>query len=159
MRDMVGWAKSSPGLRHLANQIVYACPGKAWECQMAALFTWVRKNIRYTLDTNDWEVIQRADVTVKLRYGDCDDFCILLASLLEQVGFSTAYCALGFGEPGIYSHVIVLAELQGETDVIAMDATEPDPMGWFPPGATCAMICPNSAGSSFASWQGGGGIG
>ena len=111
---------------------------------MLALFEWVRNNITYRLDPNGLETIQRADVTLELGYGDCDDFCILLSTLLECCGYWTAFCALGFDEPGLYSHVIVLSQLVGETPVFAMDATEPNPMGWMPPGATCKMICPMS---------------
>lgn len=150
MRTLAQQGKDNLALRHIANQIVGDLPGKAWAAQMRAVFNWTRKNIRYTLDINGTEVIQRADVTLRLGYGDCDDFCILLATLLEQLGYACAYCALGFGPPGEFSHVIVLAELPGELDPIALDATENEPMGWFPPDVTCTMICPVSAESSYA---------
>lgn len=155
MRTLVDMGKNDPGLRHFANGLVARVPAKDWLGQMRVVFNWVRKNIRYTLDTNDTEVIQRADVTLRVRYGDCDDFCILIATLLEHLGYSTAFCALGFEQVGLYSHVIVLAEIPGETPLVSLDATEASPMGWFPPGATCAMLCPISWGSRFA-WAAGG---
>lgn len=150
MRTLVDQGKDNPGLRHFANSLVMNVPPKAWAAQMRRVFNWVRRNIRYTLDTNDTEVIQRADVTLRVRYGDCDDFCILIATLLEHLGYACCFAALGFGPPGEYTHVVVLAELEGEVPVTALDGTEPNPMGWFPPGVTCQMLCPISPGSSFA---------
>ena len=153
MRGLVQQGKSDMGIRDLANKIVKPVKGKAWFWQMWAVFEWVRKKIRYTLDTNSIEVIQGAEKTVSLGYGDCDDFCVLISTLLEQLGYATCFCALGFEEPGQFTHVIVLAELTGELDIVSLDATEPEPMGWFPPGATCAMLCPVSPESSFAWYQ------
>lgn len=151
MRTLVDQGKDDMAVRHLANQIVGHLPGKAWTGQMRAVFNWVRWHIRYTLDTNGTEVIQSAAVTLRLRYGDCDDFCVLLATLLEQLGYACAFCAMGFGPPGQYAHVTVLAELPGEVDPVSLDATENEPMGWFPPGVTCLLICPISAESSYAA--------
>jgi transglutaminase-like putative cysteine protease len=150
MRALVEQGKSDMRVRDVANKIVYQIPGKAWLAQMRAVFNWVRNNIRYTLDTNSTEVIQGAEQTLTLRYGDCDDFCILIATLLEQLGYATCFCALSFDAPGQFSHVIVLAELEGELAPVALDATEKEPMGWFPPGATGAMLCPISPESSWA---------
>ena len=150
MRTLAQQGIDNLALRDFSNQLVIDLPGKAWEAQMSAVFDWVRNNIRYTLDTNGTEVIQRADVTLQLGYGDCDDFCILLATLLEHLGYPCAFCALGFGAPGEFSHVIVLAELPGEIEPTALDATEPEPMGWEPPDITCKMICPISQESSYA---------
>lgn len=151
MRKLVWKGKQDPALRDRANTIVLGLAGKEWAQQVEAVFNWVRKNVRYTLDTNDWEVIQSPELTLKLGYGDCDDFCILLATLLEHLGYSTAFAALGFGDIGTFSHVIVFAELEGELPPMALDATESNPAGWLPPGITCSMLCPNSWGSSWAS--------
>src|SRR5215472_7768490 len=156
MREQVDEGKLMPGLRKLAIQIVKAArvPGRDWLGELAALFQWCRANVRYTLDTNDLEVIQRADQTIETGAGDCDDFVILLLTLAEHVGFAGTFCALGFGPIGEYTHVIAFAEIPGELPPIAADCTEPQPLGWFPPGATCAMLCPLSPGSSFATWAG-----
>ena len=103
------------------------------------MFNFVRDEIRYVLDTNDIEVLQSAQVTLKLGYGDCDDKCILLATLLECLGHPCTFLAMGFEPSEQYSHVIVVASGAGETRPISLDTTEPNRMGWFPPGVTYTM--------------------
>jgi hypothetical protein len=144
MRKLVWDGVRLPWVRDQANIIIGSVPGKAWRWQMRALFEWVRNNITYRLDPNGLETIARADVTLQLGYGDCDDMAILLSTLLECCGYWTAFCALGFDYPGQYGHVIVWAQLQGETPIIPMDPTEPMPMGWDPPDPVCKLICPMS---------------
>ena len=144
MRKLVWDGVRLPAVRDHANLILSGVPGKAWRWQMNQIFNWVRDNITYRLDPNGLETIQRADVTLQLGYGDCDDFCILLSTLLECCGYWTCFRALGFAEPGQYSHVILMAQLEGETPLLQMDATEPQQMGWAPPGWTCEMLAPMS---------------
>lgn len=144
MRGLVWQGKTDLANRDLANSIIAQVGAKDWQGEIAALFEWVRTNIRYTLDTSDIEVLQSAAVTIALGYGDCDDMAILLATLLECSGHKACFIALGFSEPGDFSHVLVLASGAGETPWIALDATEPNPVGWFPPGAICEMLAPLS---------------
>lgn len=142
MRALVWLGKTNLELRDLANRLTLAVPAKDWAAEIAVIFNWVRErdNVRYTLDTFDIEVLQRADVTLALGYGDCDDMAILLATLLELAGHKCCFCALGFGAIGEYSHVIVICSGAGESDWIALDPTEQNPPGWFPPGVTCKMV-------------------
>lgn len=143
MRDLVVANKPNSMFRHVAQSIVRDVEPKDWEGEICTVFDWVQANIRYGLDTNGWEVIQRPDVTLGLGYGDCDDFVCLLCGLLEALGHQTYICALGFDADENYSHVIALcAGAGGETGLIPLDATENEPPGWFPPGATYAMIAP-----------------
>ena len=143
MRQLVLNEKMDTALRHLAVNIIAAVPPKNWDMEAAALLNFVRQNVRYTLDTNQVEVLQMPQVTLNLGYGDCDDMAVLLATLLEAAGHETAFIAVGFGEIGEYSHVLVMARIPQETDWLTLDATEPVPPGWFPPGVTCEMIAPN----------------
>lgn len=142
MRQLAQAGKMNFQIRDLANQITAGVPAKDWHGEMAACFYYVRNNIRYALDPNDLEVIQAPAQTLQLGYGDCDDMSILLATLLESIGHLCAFMALGFGELGEYSHVIVICSGAGETDWTALDPTEPHPPGWFPPGVTCDMVAP-----------------
>lgn len=146
MRELVRASKEDAGLRDLAQRICAHVPAKAWRWEIVALFQFVRTRIKYSLDTNAIEVIQWPRTTLKLGYGDCDDLCTLLACLIELKGHPAAFAALGFEEPGVYSHVIVIADPAGEGDEIALDPTENYPPGWFPPGATCMMLAPIEGG-------------
>lgn len=145
MRQLVWQGKTNLANRDLANRITAQVPAKDWYAEIGAIFNFVRGNIRYALDPNDCETIQGAATTLSLGYGDCDDFAVLLATLCECAGHPCCFTALGFGPAVEYTHVITLASGAGETPWIAMDATEAQPCGWFPPGATCAISCPITA--------------
>lgn len=129
-------------LRDRIQRLVYDIPPKDYVLEIATVFNFVRSRVRYALDVWSIETIQAPHVTLQNGYGDCDDHCVLLACALMLIGHQCAFCALGFEEPGSYSHVIVLCRPAGDGRAIALDATEPYPMGWFPPGVTCKMIAP-----------------
>lgn len=144
MRRLVQNGKHDQRLRDLANGIVAKVPAKDWAGELAALFNFVRGNVRYSLDPNDIETIQGAAGTLALGYGDCDDFSVLLATLAECLGHPCCLVAMGFHQPNCYEHVMTFASGAGETVWYGMDATEPHPFGWFPSGAVCEMVAPIS---------------
>jgi len=123
----------------LARSITAGLPNKAWIREIRAIFEWVRKNIRYSLDPDGFELLQGAQKTIELGAGDCDDMCILLGTLLKLSGHPSWLLAVGFSEHMEFSHVLIQTRGAGETRIISLDATEPEPMGWFPPGVTCTM--------------------
>lgn len=135
MRKIVRAAKVDPSARIFAHNITQHVEGKNWVGEIRAVFNWVRRNVRYRLDTNDIEVLQSPRVTVSLRAGDCDDQCILVATLLECLGHPCEFMAIGF-DPNLenYSHVVTVARGAGETAPIVLDTTEAEPMGWVPDG-------------------------
>ena len=134
-----------PRLRLLVLDLVRPLPPKAFGAEINAVFQFVRTRIRYTLDHNGRELLQSPHVTLNLGTGDCDDMCILLACLLESLGHACYFCAVGFEQPGFFSHVYVLCDPAGDarklSSCIALDATENYPMGWEPGGITCKMVC------------------
>jgi transglutaminase-like putative cysteine protease len=141
MRNLVREGKRNPANRDLSAKIRTTVPAKNWIAEIRALFNWVRSHIRYTLDTNEIEVLQAPDLTVKLGYGDCDDMCILLATLLECAGHPARFNALGFDPRDRYfSHVVVETTGAGETPWIMLDPTEKERMGWRPPNIRWQMI-------------------
>jgi hypothetical protein len=100
--------------------------------EIKALFEWVQQNLRYTKDTYQVEVLHSAPRLLELRAGDCDDFSILLGSLLEAIGHPVRIVLTGPNprRPSLFSHVYVEASCNGRW--IALDATMPHPMGWAP---------------------------
>lgn len=142
MRQLVQDGKFNLATRDLANRITAGVPAKDWQGELCALFEWVRAHIRYALDTNDIETIQGAATTLDLGYGDCDDMCVLLATLCECTGHPCCFVALGFSAPGEFNHVVVIASGAGEQPWVGMDPTERRRFGWFPPGAVCEIVCP-----------------
>jgi hypothetical protein len=143
MRELIRRGRADTWTRDFAHSIVRDVPPKDWMGEICAVFSFVQSYVRYGLDTNGAEVIQAPNVTLELGYGDCDDFVCCICGLLEALGHNTFICALGFDAAENYSHVIALCVGAGsETPLVALDATEMHPAGWFPPGATYAMIAP-----------------
>ena len=54
--------------------------------EVCALFNWVRKNVRYTRDIFQVELLHSARRMLELRAGDCDDATRLPAGQLHQRG-------------------------------------------------------------------------
>ncbi|WP_409234307.1 transglutaminase-like domain-containing protein [Streptomyces sp. PA5.6] len=100
--------------------------------EIAALFTWVRRTVRYTRDPYRVELLHSARRMLQLRAGDCDDMTILLGALLQSVGHQVRIVLVGPdpARPGLFTHVYPEAEYRGRW--IALDATMPHPMGWAP---------------------------
>jgi hypothetical protein len=110
-----------------------AVRAKDYLAEIKALFEWVQQNLRYTKDTYQVEVLHSARRLLELGAGDCDDFSILLGSMLEAIGHPTRLVLTGPNprRPRAFSHVYVEAFCNGRW--IALDATMPHPMGWAPP--------------------------
>jgi hypothetical protein len=59
-------------------------PGGYSIMQVVDSYEWVRRNIEYVADPQDYW--QSANETLSLRTGDCEDYAILLASLIGEIG-------------------------------------------------------------------------
>jgi transglutaminase-like putative cysteine protease len=88
---------------------------------ISALHEFVRDRIRYVNDIRGVETLQQPERTLELRAGDCDDKSILLASLLEALGYKTRFHAVGF-QPGVLSHVF--PEVWHGTGWLPLETTE-----------------------------------
>lgn len=77
--------------------------------------------------------------------GDCDDFSMYCAALLKALGVECAFATVGANakEPSVYSHVYVVAHVQGQR--IPMDCSHGKYAGW--------EVYPPDCGVKFAEWQ------
>ena len=95
-----------------AVKIVEGVPDKNKQEQVLCIFDWVTRNIKYRSDPRavpgQGDYIKPPMQTVESGAGDCDDTSVLLASLLEAVGFRT-YLIF------IPEHVLVLVALEPGT--------------------------------------------
>jgi transglutaminase-like putative cysteine protease len=94
-----------------------------------ALRNWVGNNIEYRHDEDVYgvrEYWQFGEETVGLRTGDCEDFSILLVSLLRAAGYSAddVYVVIGKNAEGYHAWVKVNLETLGWYDL------EPQEDGW-----------------------------
>ena len=133
MRRMVNDFKTNPGIRQAALNVTFMTPAQDDASEVEALFTFVRDYIRYTKDVYGIETLQTPDKTMAMRVGDCDDQTVLLASLLESIGYPTRFVIEGYQDNGPWEHVYLETCLLGEW--IALDPTEQVAMGWQPPDA------------------------
>ena len=115
------------------------CP-KNYLGEVRALFDWVRRNIRYTRDILQVELLHSARRILELRAGDCDDMAILLGAMLMSTGHPVRLVVVGFrpDKPHAYSHIYPEVNVRGRW--IPIDATMQRPMGWAPP-ARWKRIC------------------
>jgi hypothetical protein len=101
-----------------------------------AIRDWVAANIEYKNDEEQWgvdEYWQTPDETLSLRTGDCEDFAILLCTLLRAygIGEEQIYVALGLDTEG-YGHAFLIENwyLDGEWRAIEPQVGTQT----FPPG-------------------------
>lgn len=141
MSELVKAGKKNPAIRQRATNLTQDLPQKDRIGEIRAIFNYVQNSIRYVRDIHNVETLHYAEQVMSQEYGDCDDKAILIASLLEAIGHPTRFVAVGFA-PGEYSHVFVDVRLGAPSPSagwlngkwLSLDTTEPQPMGWRPPG-------------------------
>jgi transglutaminase-like putative cysteine protease len=131
MRQLVNQCRTNIEIRQAATNTVFLTPEKDEYSEAEALFNFVRDRIRYVKDVHDVETLSTPMMTLAGRLGDCDDQTVLLASLLESVGYPTRFVIEGYTMPGQFDHVYMQALVFGQW--ISMDPTEQRYMGWSPP--------------------------
>ena len=138
MRQLVNQCKTNTQIRQAATNVIFLTPEKDEYSEAEALFNMVRDSIRYVKDVNDIETLSTPMTTLEGRLGDCDDQTVLLASLLESVGYPTRFVIEGYTTPGEYEHVYMQALVFGQ--FISMDPTEQKYMGWSPPNPVSQAV-------------------
>ena len=133
MREIVGQYKTDAEVRGQALALVAHLPQKDEYGEIEAVFNFVRDHIRYVKDVYDVETIHTPDKMLEIQQGDCDDKCVLLASLLESIGYQTMFKVTGYDGPD-FQHVYVFAS--GLTCAMHLDPTEPESAGWEAPNPT-----------------------
>lgn len=136
MRELVNQYKVDPEIRGTAMSLVQALPDKDERSEVDAIFNFVRDGIRYLKDVWDVETLHSPPELLACGQGDCDDKSVLLAALLESIGYETLFKITGYDGPE-FQHVYVIVRLNGVS--IPLDPTEPEPAGWEAPGATAVM--------------------
>jgi predicted transglutaminase-like cysteine proteinase len=126
-RVMLFVTPREPSLVALKNEVLKdaALKLKDW----IALRNWVGNNIQYKHDEDVYgvsEYWQFGKETVSLKTGDCEDFAILLCSLLRAAGYSPddVYVVIGKNAQGYHAWVKINLEAVGWYNL------EPQENGW-----------------------------
>ncbi len=136
MVKLVKAGKTNPIIRAKATELVQDLRQKDFTGEIRNVFDFVQNNIRYVRDIAGVETLHYPEQVLAQEYGDCDDKAVLLASLLAAIGHPTRFVAVGF-RPGHFSHVFV--DTRYGSGWLTLDATEPNSMGWRPPGIQSVM--------------------
>lgn len=137
MRSLANQFKTNLDIRTLAVGLTSQFAQKDYVSEVKALQVFVRDKIRYVKDVKGVETLQTPLVTLKMRSGDCDDKCTLLASLLESIGHPARFVAVGF-QNDVYEHVLV--ETRVGRGWLPLECTEPVEIGWYPSNVKSRMV-------------------
>lgn len=104
--------------------------------ELAALFAFVRDQVRFIGDIAGVETLQAPNYTLHVMAGDCDDRAVLLVAMARSIGIpaSLRFRVIGANprQPGAFSHVYVVANMNGKD--VALDPTYASSrMGWQHP--------------------------
>jgi transglutaminase-like putative cysteine protease len=141
MQKLVKQGRKNSLIREFSTQLVSGLSPKDFYGEAETIFTFVQSNVRYVQDINDvetlyvpWNALENIINGQSVSF-DCDDYAVLLASMLESIGHPCRFMAVSFAGPQDFSHVLIQTRI-GENWITA-DATEADvAFGWEPPGIT-----------------------
>lgn len=113
MRRLVDRAFLHPSIRRIAVQAMGHCAPADRRCQAASIAAWVQRKMVFIRDPRGVEALHdpvMMSLTIERGgkpFGDCDDFSMLIASMLKSVGLPATLRAVGFNG-GNLSHVYVV---------------------------------------------------
>lgn len=116
MRQLIDHGKKDPACHERAAWILHAYHVRSFDFdgELRAIFHWVKENIRWTRDPTGKEGLHSAAEILRLRIGDCDDFSILVCSLLGTVGHRTRLITISnhADDPETFSHIYPEVQLE-----------------------------------------------
>lgn len=142
VRDAQDNARYCFGIREWGRAIAREYGAQTRDELIFAIYDWVKNNMVYVNDPAYNELIHSAEVLMRKHFevgdlaGDCDDFTILICSLLLSQGVPCRARMIKLRQPDgtmQWAHVYAMAQAANGR-WIALDATEPQrPIGWEPP--------------------------
>lgn len=117
MRRLIEQGKKDPKVHEAAALIIRSSsvPAYDWSGEIRAIYNWVLHNIRFTRDVQGKETLHAAPEILRLGIGDCDDFTILICSLLGTIGHRTRILTISKPEDERnFSHVFPQVFVNGQ---------------------------------------------
>ncbi len=132
MRRLIDRATKDPRVNRLAIEILKnsGAPQHDPLAEAQAVYAWVHSNIRFVNDPVDTagdpkETLRPADAILEIGAGDCDDFTILMSSLLQNIGLATRIVTVASDprDPSQFTHVYPEVDIDGQW--VPVDAARP----------------------------------
>lgn len=137
MRECINHSRMNPVIIQAASSIIFLTPEKHRLNEVTTIFEYVRDHIRYVQDVVGVETLCDPAMTMQRKIGDCDDQTMLVASLLESVGYPTRLVVAGY-HGAEFEHVY--CQVFVEEQWLNCDATEREPIGYAPPFPTTIFV-------------------
>jgi transglutaminase-like putative cysteine protease len=129
MRELIDQGKKDPVVYELARQMLRKARVSAFDAEgeCRAVYQSVLRNMRFTRDIRGKETLHAARELVRLQMGDCDDYTILMCSLLESIGYQTRIITVAGDprDPETFTHVFPEVSIGGRW--VAVDAARKNP--------------------------------
>ena len=142
IQQMIKKGRNDPRIRALTVKIVSKKCGnkfchdeKDHVSEIKAVFDWIRKNVRYVRDNYDRDTFQHPVRTLEFVGGDCDDYSITLASMLQSIGYPVKLRVIQTTNSSDWNHIYIRVGLPpgNPTHWMDLDGSENRPAGWAPP--------------------------
>lgn len=136
MQSLIDRGAVDPQIREQALGIVRQASASSRDSQaeIAAIFWWAKTHMRFQKDVSGGEYVCSPQYLLRTMAGDCDDYTVLIGSLLKAIGIPTRIVTIAADreEPDRLSHVYL--EASGGGAWTPLDATQEQSFpGWSPP--------------------------
>jgi len=143
IKQLIYQGKKDIIIRRLAEKLTQYLPPKDYKLEVAAIYNFVVRRLRYTKDIHKVETVHRARELLRWhnRAADCDDFVILTGSLLQSIGHPIRIVIIGNNrrDKDDYSHIYLQTNVGKKW--ISLDGSVPGAkMGWEAPKYTTKKI-------------------
>jgi transglutaminase-like putative cysteine protease len=105
MRRLALAAQTEWPLRRLVERVCHGLEAKDYVSELAALYYFVCRRIRYQRDPLTVELVKTPLATLQTGVGDCDDIATLLAAMVLLCGSEARFVTVGFKRRGPFTHV------------------------------------------------------
>ncbi|MEK6683896.1 MAG: transglutaminase-like domain-containing protein [Nitrospirota bacterium] len=135
------WVCGNCNTMNAIGKTTWCVPEKNWRSECEAIFEAVRSHIRYTRDIEGIDTYQHPVRTLEWGGGDCDDYTIVLASMLKSVGYPVKARTMeqrrtpNGQRVGQWGHILLIVGVppQKPGGWLPLDASVDKPAGWYPP--------------------------
>lgn len=162
MCRLIDEGKKDPLIHEAAANIIRNArvPAFDWAGEVEAIGEWVGRNVRFTRDVYGKETLHSAREIIRLGIGDCDDFTILICSLLGTIGVRTRIVTISSPnmDPKQFTHVFPEAEIEGH-GWVPVDYARRSPRFGMGPQVYSRRRVWSTADASFTDVQGLNGLG